>query len=409
MISKGLMQVLRLSRSLGTRAVLMTMLALASVFVAPLFDPLIPDPLKDRFGRDAVLPVLTILASSMLAVTTFSLGVMVQAFQSASSQATPRAYRILMQDGTTQTVLATFVGAFLFSLTAIVMFRANFYDAAAAVVIFAMTIFVIAAIILAILRWIGHLSQLGSMDHILSLIESVAQPPLKALATYPALGAVPASRAEPPPPGVKTVTAPCAGYVQFIDMPGLNSTLTKAGARLWITAAPGAFVVEGDDIALLNIQDDVIAKAVAKHFTIGKTRSMEQDARFGLIVMAEIANRALSPGVNDPGTAIDVIHRQLNLLHGCLTPTTDAPRFDRIVAPEVSAEDLLEDAFDILTRDGAGRVEIMNHLQEALGRLSNSAWPEMAKAAKEHLPYVQDQARAHITMKTDLETLGLGG
>lgn len=407
MLSKRLMQLLRMSRSLGVRAVLMTLLALASVFLTPLFEPLIPQALIDRLGQEAVLPVLTILASSMLAVTTFSLGVMVQAFQSASSQATPRAYRILMQDGTTQTVLATFVGAFLFSLTAIVMFRADIYGPASSVVIFAMTIFVIAAIILAILRWIGHLSKLGSMDHILSLVEDSARAPLVALSSYPALGAVPHSHAERAPPNAVEVIAPYSGYVQFIDMPSLNEKLIEAGARLWLLAAPGTYVVKGDRIALLNIEGDHLAKKVAKHFTFGKTRSLEQDARFGLMVLAEIGTRALSPGINDPGTAIDVIHRLLNLLSGCKCPDTDPPRFDRVIALQVSAEDLLGDAFDVLSRDGAGRVEILTQINKALDRLAKNDWPEMAKAAQEKKTYVREQAQSGITVGPDREKVGL--
>ncbi|MFW2543219.1 DUF2254 domain-containing protein [Primorskyibacter sp. 2E107] len=406
-LSKYLMLALRLSRNLGVRALLMTLLALVSVFVAPLFDWLISDALKERFGQEAVLPVLTILASSMLTVTTFSLGVMVQAFQSASSQATPRAYRILMQDGTTQTVLATFVGAFLFSLTAIVMFRADIYDDAASVVIFFFTLFVIAAIILAILRWIGHLSRLGSMDHTLNLVEKAAQPPLRALSTHPALGGVPSAQAERPPPRTFPVTAPHSGYLQFVDMPSLNDLLSEAEARLWLMAPPGHYVIKGDTIAELNIAGDDLARKAQPMFTIGKTRSLEQDARFGLMVLAEIATRALSPGINDPGTAIDVIHRLMNLLQSCPGPSEEPPQFSRIIAPQVAADDLVQDAFDTIARDGAGRIEVVTQLRHALDRLEECDWPAMAEAARAHRHYALDQADVHIPAEADRDALNL--
>ncbi|WP_425097641.1 DUF2254 domain-containing protein [Tropicibacter sp. S64] len=406
-LSKIILITLRLSRNLGVRALLMTLLALFAVFVAPLFDWLIPDEMADRFGQDAVLPVLTILASTMLTVTTFSLGVMVQAFQSASSLATPRAYRILMQDGTTQTVLATFVGAFLFSLTAIVMFRAHLYDDAASVVIFFFTVFIIAAIIFAILRWIAHLSQLGSMDHTLDLVEVAAKRPLQALSSHPALGGVPASEAERAPPQTWPVKAPRSGYLQFVDMGGLNDLLTEQNARLWLAAPPGRYVMKGDMIALLNTEGDDLAGKAQPKFTIGKTRSLEQDARFGLMVLAEIATRALSPGINDPGTAIDVIHRQMNLLMGCERASGKTPQFDRIIAPQVAAEDLVQDAFDTIARDGAARIEVVSQLHHALDRLSQSDWPEMAKAAQAHRSYLMEQADEHIPAAPDREDLGL--
>ena len=61
-------------------------------------------------------------------------------------------------------------------------------------------------------------------------------------------------------------------------------------------------------------EDEDVHKAVAEAFTIGAERTFDQDPRFGLCVLAEIASRALSPAVNDPGTAIDVIGRAVRLL-----------------------------------------------------------------------------------------------
>ncbi|CUH79106.1 DUF2254 domain-containing protein [Tropicibacter naphthalenivorans] len=390
MISKRVMQLLRLSKKLSVRVMLMTLLALVAVLVAPLADTLIPDALKERFGEQAALPVLNILAASMLTVTTFSLGVMVQASQSASSLATPRAYRILMEDTTTQTVLATFVGSFLFSLTAIAMFRAHYYDTAAAVVVFFMTAFVIAAIITALIRWIGHLSQLGSMDHILHLVEDAARPPLQALMDRPALGGHIAGEGVDAPPNAVEICAKRSGYIQFVDMPALQESMAQGG-HMWLAKMPGTYVIEGDVLARTTCARDV-NDAVCDCFTIAKSRSLEQDARFGLMVLAETASRALSPGVNDPGTAIDVIHRLTQLLADCAGPSQVQPQFDHITAPAIQARDLAEDAYDVLIRDGAERPEVMEHILAAQVRLIHSAWPEMAQAADEKIAY----AYAHI-------------
>lgn len=129
----------RLWRRPGIRISAFGSAALLVSLIAPLVDRSLPEWLVDRFSRDAVLPILNILASSMLAVTTFSLGIMVQAFRSAAGQATPRVYRLLMQDMTTLNVMSVFVGAFLFSLASIVMFRAGFYGESAAVIVFGLT------------------------------------------------------------------------------------------------------------------------------------------------------------------------------------------------------------------------------------------------------------------------------
>ncbi|WP_439521195.1 DUF2254 domain-containing protein [Marivita sp.] len=369
----------------GVRISIFGMAALAIAALAPFFDRSIPADLKDRLPPETVLPILNILASSMLAVTTFSLGIMVQAFRAAAGQATPRAYRILMQDMTTQNVLSVFVGAFLFSLSAIVMFRAGLYGEGASVVVFGMTLVCILLIIIAILRWIAHLSLLGSMDHTLMKVEAAAKPPLNQMADAPNLGARPAEDAPKAPDQAATIFAPRSGFVQHISMAALDEKLDQAGATLWVLAPPGRWVLEG--MPLARVLGDANLGLLAEEFTIGDDRNHEQDARFGLVILSEIASRALSPGVNDPGTAIDVIHRLERVLWDLgLRMTADdrktEPRYRNVIAGKVSASDLLQDGFAALMEDGGGRFDVMSQVLKASSRLSRSDWQELSDAAR---------------------------
>ncbi|WP_372835587.1 DUF2254 domain-containing protein [Puniceibacterium confluentis] len=412
MLSKPLMLALRFARRLGVRVVLMAGLAVLAALFAPTLEGFIPEKLEDRFGVDAVLPILSILASSLLTVTTFSLGVMVSAFQSAASQGTPRAYRVLMQDGTTQTVLATFVSGFLFSLTALVMFNAGFYGEAAAVVVFGLTIVTIVLIVVAILRWIDLLSHLGSMDHTLWQAEVAAQGSLKSYGRAPNLGANRLADMTAPPPGASPVTAKQSAYIQYIDLARLNDLLTERGAALWLSAAPGKFVLRGQPLGYVSAATGDLADRVAEHVTLGRERTMEQDARFGLVVLSEIACRALSPGVNDPGTAIDVVHRLKKLLwehaQDSVTPSGEDPDdpllYPRIHLPATTAADLLEDAYCVLIRDAAGRIEVIGEVLRALDDLTAAPGP-LADAARQQQAYARDHALAAIDNVTDLAQL----
>ena len=83
----------------------------------------------------------------MLAVTTFSLSTMVSAYSAATSNVTPRATKLIMEDTTTQTVLSTFVGSFLFSLVGIIALSTGALRRPGRVVLFAVTILVIVAIV----------------------------------------------------------------------------------------------------------------------------------------------------------------------------------------------------------------------------------------------------------------------
>lgn len=393
-------------RRLDVRVLAMATLALIGSAVAPLLAGLIPEFLTDRFDRDAVLPVLDILASSMLAVTTFSLGVMVSALHAASGQATPRAFRILVQDPTTQNVLGTFVGAFLFSLTAIVMFRASFYSPESAVVIAALTGVTIATIILAILRWIGHLGRLGSMDHTLSMVEEAARGALAEVARAPGLGAVISSA--PPPSTAAPMRSDRGGYVTGLSLETLNTAAEEADATIWLAVRPGDFVVAGAVLAHTDGDADALEPTVCEAVLIGAERDQDQDPLFGLMVMAEIGARALSPGVNDPGTAIDVTLRQSRLLwdHArdvrSSTPEVWAPR---LRLEPLTPDTMMNAAFDVVIRDGADRIEVMDVILRELVKLSEAEDPAIARAAADKRAYAADHARAGIDHPADRDRL----
>ncbi|MFP4273838.1 MAG: DUF2254 domain-containing protein [Paracoccaceae bacterium] len=392
------MILLRVTHRLWVRVGAIALLAVLAAALAPLLAPAIPAPLADRLGEDAVMPVLTILASGMLAVTTFSLNVMVTAYRAASAQATPRAYRILLEDTTTQTVLATFVGAFIFTLTAIILFRAGLYESADAVVVFGLTVIVVALIILAILRWVEHLSKLGSMDHTLDSIDTRTRTALAARAARPALGGCPMRDPTDLPGGCAPVPADRSGYVQFIDMERLQEHMAREGATAHVTAPPGRYVVKGWPLAHVSGLDLDTARGLATLFTIGPIRTFEQDARFGLVVLSEIGARALSPGVNDPGTAVDVILRMHKLLWETGAPERhdDVIRYPDVHVLEVTAAELVSDAFGELARDGAGNAQVSRRLLAALQTLSAHHDAPLSRAAEGMAAHLRQLAAAAL-------------
>ena len=150
-------RILRYYRNMGLRVALYAALALAVAFVSPIAAFWGSDLTSIELALAAVLPILNILASSMLAVSTFSLNIMVSAHRSAAGTTTPRVHRILLEDTTTQSVLATFIGAFVYSLTSIILLRSNFYTEDVAVIVMAITIVVVALVVVSLLRWIDHL------------------------------------------------------------------------------------------------------------------------------------------------------------------------------------------------------------------------------------------------------------
>ncbi len=383
MISKTLLYFHRFARQLWVRVLLISLCSVLALGLAPLLTPFLPTDLTTRFGRDAVLPILTILASGMLAVTTFSLNVMVSAYRTASSMATPRVYRLLLEDTVTQSVLATFVGGFVYSLSAIILFRAEFYTPQSTIVVFAMTVFVVVLIVIAILRWVDHLSGLGSMDHTLRMIETRSRTSLKQLAKRPSLGGQ-AANSDEKPQGARAIPAARSGFVRFADMAKLNEAAKEADARITLHRRPGDFVLRGCPIAWAEGLPEEQCEAMAKAFEIGDVRSFDQDPLFGLSLLAETAQKALSPGINDPGTAIEVMGRLERLLWE--TVSEDARETDCIF-PHVGLVPLepgalLNSSFPPIAHCGADDPLVMDWMDKGLAALADHPVDRLADAAR---------------------------
>ncbi len=181
-------------------------------------SPYFPASLSTNIGADSVDNILGIIASSMLTVTTFSLSTMVSAYSAATSSVTPRATRLVMEDSTTQNVLATFVGSFLFSLVGIIALTTGVYGAQGRVVLFIVTIAVIVLIVVTLLRWIDHLSRLGRVTETTRQVEEATLAAVRAWQEVPNLGGRPLpAEFETLVVGASPIFTDRIGYVQHVD------------------------------------------------------------------------------------------------------------------------------------------------------------------------------------------------
>jgi uncharacterized membrane protein len=394
------------------RATLIGMLGIAAAMLAAVVDKYIPWKLPWDIGSEAVDSILTIIASSMLAVTTFSLNVMTSAYGSAANTVTPRATRLLREDPVTQNVLSTFLGSFLFGIVGIVVSKTGAYGARGRVVMFVVTIGVIALIVVSLVRWIDYLTHFGQVGETTKRVEEATREAIEARLKAPSLGGAPLlDPANEVPKSAVAVVAEAIGYIEHIDMSALSQWCDEADAELYLPINPGAFVYADTSLAWFTGKADggsgeAMAAAVRKAFSIGETRGFDQDPRFGLAVMSEIASRALSPAVNDPGTAIDVIGRNTRLMSlwakGCgpQAAPKDTP-YPRVRVPPLTSGDLFEDAFMVIARDGAAMVEVQLRIQKALAALGRMGDEAFRAAAVQQANLARERAEAGLTLAAD--------
>ncbi|KNG95560.1 DUF2254 domain-containing protein [Pseudaestuariivita atlantica] len=370
-------------RKLWVRVVLMGALAGLAMALTQPVSWLLPEDLQTRLAGSAADRLLDIIAGAMLSVTIFSLTVMVTVFNNVSSQWTPRIHRLAMQDEVTLHTLATFIGAWVYALMGIVLRELGIFPDNGATVLFAVTVLVLVYVGWSLIRWVLHLQTFGSLLASTRQVEDITTEQLKERLNTPCLGAVPMQ--EDPPDTAEILVAERCGYVQRIYQEALNAYCEDHDLTIWLLVMPGDFVslheplvaVEGD------IPDD-LRDTLDAQIRLGDVRIHDQDPRFGLVVLSEIGSRALSPGINDPGTAIDVITRGQRILALYRDETeVEKPAYERLCVRPLSAGALIDDVFGPIARHGAGQLDVQICLQKALASLARHPDKGIAQAARE--------------------------
>ena len=364
----------RLGRRLWVRAALYGALGVATALLAALFSPLVPDALAKPFGGGTVDALLNVLATSLLAVATFSTAAMLTAYTNVSQGATPRAAALITGDSQAQGALATFVGAFLYAVVAFSALGTGYYAGGGRAILFGVTLVVLAVVAVTLLRWLDQLLDLARVGHAIDRVEA---------ATRKAMGGPFGAQCggglrTAPPDDAAPVRAGAVGYVQNVDLAALEALAEKQGLEVWVLAPPGAFADPGRVIARVagSAAPQTLAQ-VRDAFVVGDARSFDQDPRFGMIVLGEIASRALSPGINDPGTAIDVTGTAVRLLSEWidLERAGEPGPTGRVRLTRPTLGELADDVFTPLSRDGASTLSVAVRLQKALAALRPLASP----------------------------------
>jgi len=403
----------RFREHLWVKPLVVCLLSITSIFLAKLADDTSLATLVPQIDPNTIEILLSIMASSMLVIATFSVGSMVSAFASASRTATPRSLTLVVADGESQNALSTFVGAFIFSIVALTAVLNGYFKPAGLFILFGLTVCVFAVVVLTFLGWVDQIARLGRMGSTIDKVEKAAAGALKRRKKALTLGGVLLDSAAKG----HAVFASSVGYVQQIDVSALNAWAEKSAARVEVAALPGTFAAPDRALAYVRIDrdehEDTDYHPVVKAFQIGGERLFDDDPRFGLVVLSEIAGRALSPAVNDPGTAIDIIGTLQRLFTQWSKVEEkaegkaegkgdDQPEFDRVAVPQISICDMFDDAFTAIARDGAGVVEVASRLQKALRSLASIGDEEMQQAAKHHSKLALERARIALDLKEDL-------
>jgi uncharacterized membrane protein len=261
--------------------------------------------------------MLTVMAGSMIGVASTVFSITIAAVAYASGNYGPRLLTNFMEDRGNQISLATFIGSFVYALIVLRAVRAEDEtpatsgDAAATALpgftpqLSLLVAYLLMALCVAVL--VFFLNHIPSSIRINKVLEGIGRRLLSAIRkTYPVEDEF--SEAVEPKGG-DPLTAWETGYVQMIDFEDLEKIARDADCTFSLKVRTGDFVHR--DMPFMEVdgcQPEDIESKVRECFTLGATRTPEQDPQFLIDELVEIGLRALSPGINDPFTAITALH-----------------------------------------------------------------------------------------------------
>ena len=368
------------------------------------------------------------IAGATVTVTGVVFSITMVTLSLTSSQLGPRLIRTFLDDLTVQVTLAAFVATSVYCLIVLRTIRGVSEDlgeayaggvvphiSVAAAVLFAL-------VDLAVLVWfIHHTARAIQPSHVAQRVADDLDETIDRL--FPEHVGRSASEVEPSERrGTDVLGGPAApvpaakdGYVRGVDEQALMDVSVEHDLVVRVVHRPGQFVVEGRPLAeiwpasrLDGQRGDALRESVADAFLVGRTRTPRQDLTRSLLELTEIAVRSLSPGINDPFTAVlclDHLSATLSRLAGRTIP--EPYRFDdagrlRVVADPLTFPEALHAAFDPVRQYTRGSVVSTDALLLALVRVAAGVETDgQATAVARQASWVAAQCREGMPEEAD--------
>ncbi|HVK16677.1 MAG TPA: DUF2254 domain-containing protein [Fimbriiglobus sp.] len=362
-------------------------------------------------GADGARGLLTAVASSMITVAGVVFSITLVALSLASSQYTSRVLRNFLSDRVTQSVLGAFVGIFAYCLVVLRTIRGGDegqFVPSVAVLVGLLLGFVGIGVLI---YFIHHISTSIQASHILA---AAARETLRAVDNL-----FPEGVGDEGADGVREaagvggtwhpVAAVRTGYVQGLDTRGL---LAFAGERRTVVRMErrvGQFVIEGEPLAaVLGVAPSDDLRRLRGLYAIGRQRTVEQDAAFGIRQIVDVALKALSPGVNDTTTAVMCIDHLTAILvrlsdrriESCYRSQDGELR---LLTCGPTYADLVGEAFDQIRQNAGGNVAVLEGVLGSLGLLAGrTKAPWRREVLLEHARAVAELSRQSLSASLDV-------
>ncbi len=387
-------------------------------------DPTVSGPLEAIvYSGDpsAARDIISITAGAVASIVTLTLTLTVVALQLVSSQFSPRILREYLSDRTSKAVVSLLLGTFSFALVTLLFITEPGESTPGEVPELSMTVLVMLAILslIGLVLFIHNLTQSLRIENI---IDGITTGALKTIDDRAERSADGHAEGVSVPADAHAIQSKRDGYIVDYDIDRLVRRLSGLGVNLATVPAIGEHIAAGAIAAWVwgvegDLERDLLADirdALNSSSTIGPNRSVTTDAAFGVRQLADIAVRALSPGINDPTTATAALDRIATLLHRMLDVGYAEGRVYRgegcvVQVARIDFEDVLEVGFRQPIIYGASDPMVVREVLKILGDLGFAAnGPSRKDAVRRLIGLASDLADAesvHESLRREIEEL----
>ena len=324
--------------------------------------------------------LLSAVIGAIITALSVTFSVTIVALTVAAQHFGPRVLNNFVRHTSAQLVLGTFMATFIYAVLVLGAIEGTGTDANGPDVAVGGAVVLVILSVGALIFYVHHIATSLQIGELTGEIAADFRRSMKKVAAHPG-GPAPgeADRIPPAPPDACRIAAVETGYVQRIDHQRIVTRACEADAVVWIRREPGAFVIAGTPLALVHPPaacDDTLTDAVREACIVGSDRTLWQDPEFAVKQLVEVALRALSPGVNEPFTAITCIDRLAESLARVLAAPEpraswgDANGRARVYTQPQPFSTLLRAAFDPIRIFAGSNPAIYARLLESLTEIA---------------------------------------
>ncbi len=367
---------------------------------------LIESPWLYNGGGTGARTLLGAVASSTIGVagTVFSIA----SLSLAAGQMGPRLLRNFARDRGNQFTLGAFLGTFSYAL--MVLRSVRTHDEGEFVPHLSLGVGIALAFVCVgtLVFFVGHMAGRINVDRVIELVAEDVRSTIERLTTqeaHPHLASEPDWAGSVPIPDLRR------GYLQQLDEDGLADWAAEHGAAIRLLVRPGDYVIPGTPVALVVPMVEGVDAAIRDAIALGPQRVSSADLEFAVRQLVEVAVRALSPGINDPHTAMSVLDRlgaalcdlaPRHLLNG-ISLRDGQPV---LVVPAVDYDGLTDAMFHLVRQDAAGSTAVLMRMLEVLtAALGCEHDPLRVATLQRHARLVLEDAERDVSTPADLDDL----